>query len=331
MKSWLTIGQFSKMAGVSARALRLYEEEGLIQSHARGENDYRYFREDQLELVGRIKKFKGLGFALREIRAILDVDLTMNCDKLESFLEQRLKSLSTQEIELAKQRSQIEIILSSLKEKKGGLRPNERRYIMSYFEKVSVVVTGVRELKVTAEHIKSHLRRGGQEVSVQEWDGQSKLPTDRPSILVIPEKYLHLEAVTKINPDIVVIKELSAYSKEVEKAYLQLYGAAGPHMATIFNADDRASIELAANELVRRGKTYYFSKNSGLESQIRKIGGVVSDGEEIKIFGFNQTPAHLNIKLNKILGFDEEIALIASLAAVMDVGLEKESLSMGVS
>jgi DNA-binding transcriptional MerR regulator len=43
MKNWLTIGQFSKKIGVSSKALRLYEKIGLITSHTRGENGYRYY------------------------------------------------------------------------------------------------------------------------------------------------------------------------------------------------------------------------------------------------------------------------------------------------
>ncbi len=46
-------------------------------------------------------------------------------------------------------------------------------------------------------------------------------------------------------------------------------------------------------------------------------------GFAVKIFGFNLAKAPVNIKLSRILGFDEEIALIASLAAVMDVGLDR--------
>lgn len=98
-------------------------------------------------------------------------------------------------------------------------------------------------------------------------------------------------------------------------------------MSTILNADDRAVIEFAGNETVRKGKTYYFSKNSGFEEQIGRIGGVVSDGEKVSIFGFNQTKTPTEINLNRILGHDEEMAYLASLAAVMDFGLKREALA----
>jgi len=49
MKNWNTIGQFSKKVGMSTKALRLYEEIELIKSHARGENGYRYYHDNQVE------------------------------------------------------------------------------------------------------------------------------------------------------------------------------------------------------------------------------------------------------------------------------------------
>ena len=56
------------------------------------------------------------------------------------------------------------------------------------------------------------------------------------------------------------------------------------------------------------------------------FGGVVSDGNDIKIFGFNLSKNQMKFKLNKALALDEETALIASLAAVMDIGLDRDKI-----
>lgn len=128
--------------------------------------------------------------------------------------------------------------------------------------------------------------------------------------------------VQHLTPDIVVIKEVSGNSSETQSAYLKLFNSSGPHMNTILNADDRAVIDLAAHEMIRKGKTYYFSKNSGLRPQIQKIGGVLSDGETIQIYKFNEIHPLLEIKMSQIMGLTDETAWMASLAAVMDIGMD---------
>jgi DNA-binding transcriptional MerR regulator len=326
MKNWLTIGQFSKEVSLSQRALRVYETLGLIKAHTRGENKYRYYTTEQIELVERIKKFKSLGFSLEEIRSLLEVDTSMNSEMLESLLEKRLQTVKVQREGLNTQESLIESILTSLRKNKQGLGPHERRFIMSQFEKTSVVVAGVRDLDKTANYIRGHILQSGKDISVVVWDGQAPLPQKKPYILIVSENLLHKPEVSKLAPDIVVIKELSQSSQEIQNAYLQLYSAAGPHMSTILNADDRAVIELAGSEIIRQGRTYYFSKNSGLQPQISKIGGVISDGEEIEIYGFNHSKGPLKMTLKRILGMDEEMAFLASLAAVMDFGLKEEAI-----
>jgi hypothetical protein len=167
------------------------------------------------------------------------------------------------------------------------------------------------------------LKNAGQIAEVLEWDEEVSLPPKKPYILIVPEALLVSKKIATIMPDVVVIKNLSAFNSDIERSYMNLFSAVGPHMTTIFNADDRISIELAANNEIRKGRIFYFSKNSGLESQIEQIGGVISDGDEVKIFGFNLQKGLTSIKLNRALAFDEETALIASLAAVMDVGLDR--------
>jgi DNA-binding transcriptional MerR regulator len=315
MKDWLSIGQIAKQAGVTTRALRVYEEAGLLQSHTRGENGYRYYRHDQLELLERIKQFKTLGFSLSEIKFLIQADIDPT--KLKNKLALRLQSIAEQERDLSNQKSHIKKILSSLNNTSKGLGPSERRYIMSQFEKLSIVVTGMKDLVLTANYIREHLRRVGQEAIILEWDESTELPETKPYILIIPEKLLSSDKIKTIMPSVVVIKNLSEMNSKIESHYLNLYSAVGPHMTTVFNADDRLSVQLAANNEIRKGRTYYFSKNSGLEDQIQEIGGVVSDGEKMNVF--SKTP--MVLKLDKVLGFDEEIALMASLTAVMETGI----------
>jgi DNA-binding transcriptional MerR regulator len=66
------IGDFSRLARVSARQLRFYEEMGLFApAHADPHTGYRYYRASQLAELNRILVLKELGFSLEKIRDLM--------------------------------------------------------------------------------------------------------------------------------------------------------------------------------------------------------------------------------------------------------------------
>jgi len=66
------IGDFSRIARVSARLLRFYDEIGLfVPAHADGQTGYRYYAVQQLAELNRILVLKELGFELDQVREIL--------------------------------------------------------------------------------------------------------------------------------------------------------------------------------------------------------------------------------------------------------------------
>lgn len=71
MKDWITIGQLAKKTGLTARAIRFYEAKGLLKSHSRGHNDYRFYSKVELAQALHIKEFRNLGFTLSEIATLL--------------------------------------------------------------------------------------------------------------------------------------------------------------------------------------------------------------------------------------------------------------------
>ncbi|MFC4100677.1 MerR family transcriptional regulator [Paenibacillus xanthanilyticus] len=69
------ISAFSKLAGVSVKTLRFYDDIGLLAPAAIDEhNGYRYYAEEQLLTVKRIQAFKSEGFTLEAIRSFLEAD-----------------------------------------------------------------------------------------------------------------------------------------------------------------------------------------------------------------------------------------------------------------
>jgi DNA-binding transcriptional MerR regulator len=70
------IGDFSRLARVTIRTLHHYDEAGLLQpAHVDEHTGYRYYTAAQLETLQRILLLKDLGFALEEIRDLIDAPL----------------------------------------------------------------------------------------------------------------------------------------------------------------------------------------------------------------------------------------------------------------
>jgi len=91
----LKIGDFSKISRVSIRMLRHYDDIGLLKPAEIDDfTGYRYYREDQLFVIGRITALKDMGFALADIVRILEI--YEDKDKLDEFLSAREKELADQ-------------------------------------------------------------------------------------------------------------------------------------------------------------------------------------------------------------------------------------------
>ena len=156
MKDWLSIGQISTRTGVSARALRLYEQIGLLGTALRGENGYRYYRADQVLLVKKVCDLKTLGFSLKEIKAFLEGDAQFDAQTMQQLVERRLKHIVGEEKSLATRKSRLSSLLTSLRTKTKALSERERKYVMELYQRVRIVVTGVENLDATASYIETY-------------------------------------------------------------------------------------------------------------------------------------------------------------------------------
>jgi DNA-binding transcriptional MerR regulator len=71
------IGDFSRIARVSARLLRFYDEIDLLKPvHADPQSGYRYYSASQLAQLNRITVLKELGFSLEQIGPVLNKEMS---------------------------------------------------------------------------------------------------------------------------------------------------------------------------------------------------------------------------------------------------------------
>jgi DNA-binding transcriptional MerR regulator len=67
-----TVGDFARLAQVSKRLLRYYDEIGLLKpSHIDRSSGYRFYRAEQLPLLNRILALKELGLSLDQIQRMV--------------------------------------------------------------------------------------------------------------------------------------------------------------------------------------------------------------------------------------------------------------------
>ena len=69
----MKIGELSAKAGVNVQTIRFYEREKLLRIPLRTQSGYRIFAEADLERVRFIKDSQQLGFALKEIKELLEI------------------------------------------------------------------------------------------------------------------------------------------------------------------------------------------------------------------------------------------------------------------
>src|SRR3989442_8976864 len=69
----LLIGEVAKRSGASRKALRLYEEAGILPAPRRTQSGYRVYSSEALDLLAFVRQAQRLGFTLDEIREIVAI------------------------------------------------------------------------------------------------------------------------------------------------------------------------------------------------------------------------------------------------------------------
>jgi DNA-binding transcriptional MerR regulator/effector-binding domain-containing protein len=86
-KEWVmfTVGEFSRLAQVSKRLLRYYDEIGLLKPvHTDPMTGYRYYKAEQLPHLNRILALKDLGLSLDQIQRVLHDNIST--DEMQGML-----------------------------------------------------------------------------------------------------------------------------------------------------------------------------------------------------------------------------------------------------
>ena len=91
----LTVGRVARQTGLSAKALRLYETNGLIDPPERTPAGYRTYSEDAFPELHFIRQAQTLGLSLKEIKRILDLQRQgqQPCELVTGLLDEHLAEI----------------------------------------------------------------------------------------------------------------------------------------------------------------------------------------------------------------------------------------------
>ncbi|KAA8962465.1 MerR family transcriptional regulator [Mycobacterium sp.] len=91
----LTLGQAARAAGVSRKAMRVYEAKGLLPPAERSAAGYRLYSDADVELLTFIRRARQLGLHLDDIRHVLAVHHggDIPCGTVLDLMDQRITEI----------------------------------------------------------------------------------------------------------------------------------------------------------------------------------------------------------------------------------------------
>jgi len=107
-----SIGEVSKLTGLSVPTLRYYDKEGLIPNINRNENGLRDFTEQDLGTIHIVTCIKGAGASIREIKEYMDL-----CQLGDSTLELRRQFFIDKKSDIEDQMRELNEIMKTVEMK----------------------------------------------------------------------------------------------------------------------------------------------------------------------------------------------------------------------
>ncbi len=94
----VTIGEAAEQAGISPKAIRLYEQRGLLEPAPRTDAGYRTYGPEDLAVLRFIRQAKAVGLRLDEVARIIDLQRTGHqpCTTVINLLDARLSDIDRQ-------------------------------------------------------------------------------------------------------------------------------------------------------------------------------------------------------------------------------------------
>ncbi|CAN5869905.1 Cu(I)-responsive transcriptional regulator [soil metagenome] len=122
--STYTIGDAARAAGVTPRAIRLWESRGLMPESDRTDSGYRVFTDADVEVLEFIRRGRGLGLSLDAIAEVMDIAASGEpcCDRTQSLLAQRVAEIDAAIVDLRRLRETVVVAQRAEVDQRAGAR-----------------------------------------------------------------------------------------------------------------------------------------------------------------------------------------------------------------
>lgn len=132
------ISQFSKLSGLTAKTLRYYDDEGILQPSCRNTaNQYRYYNDEDLKKALLIRHLRSLDFSIAEIKDVIKTVETE--DDLTYILQEKIRFI---EKNISKEKELIQKI--SLSTSSFGIGHKNNNYKIDHLTVPAISVASVR-------------------------------------------------------------------------------------------------------------------------------------------------------------------------------------------
>ncbi len=119
-----TIGALASDAGVNVETIRFYERKGLLRKPPRKSSGYRQYQAEDSQRIRFIKRAQDLGFTLKEIAELLelDTDPTATCGDMRGQAERKLSEVESKIKDLNRMKKTLKRLADACGENKKAVQ-----------------------------------------------------------------------------------------------------------------------------------------------------------------------------------------------------------------
>ncbi len=110
IQSKMTIGKLAEMVDINLETIRFYQREGILKEPAKRANGYRYYSEDHALRLTFIKRAKDLGFTLKEIKELFEMNTKSRatCGFVKTRAEEKINEIDQKIDDLKRIKSSLQ-------------------------------------------------------------------------------------------------------------------------------------------------------------------------------------------------------------------------------